>query len=343
MATKRMSKRDFDNLSGVEKTAVLLLCLGEKTTAEVFKELSDTEVRLISRSMMQIDHVPADMARKVLDRYKESMQEYAGFFVDGGDFMQKAIYGTGDPERVDGLLEEVMLGSEDRPLETIAMMDPRTIASLLENEHPQTIALILSTQKADQTGAILSFFSEMMRADVVYRIAKIDKVSPDVLSHIEEALQREIGGVVNKEQQQVGGVDKVVDILSQIDKGGDFKILEKIESQDPDMAEEIRKKMFTFEDLESIDNRGMQLILREVRNETLTLALKTASPRIQDKIYNNISERAKEMIQDDLESMGPVRLSEVESAQQSIVQQALRLEEEGRLVIPGRGGQEVLV
>ncbi|MFO7718486.1 MAG: flagellar motor switch protein FliG [Thermodesulfobacteriota bacterium] len=343
MATKRMGKRDFDTLSGVEKTAVLLLCLGEDTTAEVFKELNDTEVRLISRNMMQIDHVPADMARKVLDRYKESMQEYAGFFVDGGDFMQKAIYGTGDPDRVDGLLEEVMLGTEDRPLETIAMMDPRTISSLLENEHPQTIALILSTQKADQTGAILSFFSEAMRAEVVFRIAKIDKVSPDVLSHIEEALQREIGGVVSKEQQQVGGVDKVVDILSQIDKGGDFKILEKIESEDAELAEEIRKKMFTFEDLESIDNRGMQLILREIRNETLTLALKTASDRIQEKIFGNISERAKEMIQDDLESMGPVRLSEVEAAQQSIVQQALRLEEEGRLVIPGRGGQEVLV
>jgi flagellar motor switch protein FliG len=340
---KKLTKRDFDSLSGVEKAAMLLLCLGEETTSQVFKELSDTEVRLISRSMMKIEHVPSNMAHKVLDRYRDSLREYAGFFVDGGEFMQKALSASGDPERVQALLEEVLLGAEDRPLETIAMMDPRTISGLLENEHPQTIALILSTQKPDHTGAILAYFPESLRADVVYRIAKIDKVSPEVLAHIEEALQREIGGVVEKEQQQVGGVDKVVDILTQMDQGNDNRILEKIEDQDSELAEEIRKKMFTFEDLISIDPRGMQLILREVRNETLTLALKTASDKIQEKIFANVSERAKDMIQDDLESMGPVRLSEVESAQQNIVQQALRLEEEGRLVIPGRGGQEVLV
>ncbi len=335
--------RDFDKLSGVEKAAMLLLCLGEKTTSEVFKELSDNEVRMISRVMMKIDHVPAEMAQKVLDRYKEAQQEYAGFFINGGEFIQGAIYATGDPDRVDNLLEEVVFGSGDRPLETIALMEPGTIAGLLQNEHPQTIALILSTQKADQTGRILPHFSEELKSDVIYRIARIDKVSPEVLSKIEEALQREIGGVVNQEQQQVGGVDKVVEILTQMEKGIDLKILEHIEEQDPEMAEEIRRKMFTFDDLVQIDNRGMQLVLREVRNETLTLALKTASKKVQDKIFSNISERAKDLIQEDLEALGPVRLSDVEAAQQGIVQLALRLEEEGKIVIPGRGGEEVLV
>lgn len=339
----KSTNRDFDKLSGVEKAAMLLLCLGEKTTSDVFKELSDNEVRMISRIMMKIDHVPAEMAQKVLDRYKEAQQEYAGFFINGGEFIQGAIYATGDPDRADNLLEEVVFGSGDRPLETIALMEPGTIAGLLQNEHPQTIALILSTQKADLTGRILPHFSEELKSDVIYRIARIDKVSPEVLSKIEEALQREIGGVVNQEQQQVGGVDKVVEILTQMEKGIDLKILEHIEEQDPEMAEEIRRKMFTFDDLVQIDNRGMQLVLREVRNETLTLALKTASKKVQDKIFANISERAKDLIQEDLEALGPVRLSDVEAAQQSIVQLALRLEEEGKIVIPGRGGEEILV
>ena len=339
----KKTHRDFDKLSGAEKAAVLLLCLGEGTTAEVFKELSDNEVRMVSRAMMQFDHIPSTMAQKVLDRYKEAQQEYAGFFINGGEFTQNAIFATGDPDRVESLLEEVRFGSGDRPLETIALMEPGTIAGLLQNEHPQTIALILSTQKADQTGRILPHLSEELKSDVIYRIGKIDKVSPEVLSKIEEALQREIGGVVNQEQQQVGGVDKVVEILTQMEKGLDYKILERIEEQDPEMAEEIRKKMFTFDDLVNIDNRGMQLILREVRNETLTLALKTASNKVQDKIFANISERAKTMIQEDLETLGPVRLSDVETAQQGIVQLALRLEEEGKIVIPGRGGEEILV
>jgi flagellar motor switch protein FliG len=334
---------EFEKLSGVEKAALLLLCLGERTTADVFKELNDTEVRLISRAMQKIDHVPSQTAQKVFENYKKAQRDYAGFFVDGNDFIQRAISATGDPERVESLLDEVSSGRDSKPLETISMMDPRTVASLLENEHPQTIALILSTQKPEHTGKILPNFGESLKADVIYRIARIDKVSPDVISQIEQAMQREIGGVVSKEQQQVGGVDKVVDILTQMEKGVDYNVLAYIEDSDPDMAEEIRKKMFTFEDLINVDNRGLQLVMREVRNDTLTMALKSASEEVREKIYNNISHRAREIIKEDLEALGPVKLSDVEAAQQGIVQLALRLEEEGKLIIPGRGGQEVLV
>lgn len=333
----------FSKLSGSEKAAILLLCLGEEATARVFQELTDSEVRMISRSMMAIDHVPANLAEEVLDNYKKSQQEYAGLFIRGNEFAKKAIAQAGDQKRIDTLMEQVVSGTESRPLETISMMQPRMVASLLESEHPQTLALILSTQKPEHTGKILSFLSEELKADVMYRIAKIDKVSQEVITQIEEALQREIGVVVSKERQQVGGVDKVVEILGRMEKGVDRNILIRMEETDPEMAEAIRKKMFTFHDLVAVDNAAMQRILKEVNSDTLTMALKTASDELKEKIFNNISKRAAEMMQEDLEVMGPKKLSEVEMVQQTIVKIALKLEDEGELVLPGRGGRDVLV
>lgn len=333
----------YSKLSGVEKAAVLLLCLGEEASSQIFAELDDLEVRMISRCMMSIDHVPADVAREVLNECRQVQHKSIGLFVNGNDFVRRAIESTGDDERAEQLLEQVASGTEGRPLETISMMQPRMVASLLESEHPQTIALILSTQKSEHAGRILSFFSSELQADVMARVAKIDRVSPEVIAHIEDALQREIGVVVSKEQKEVGGVDKVVEILGRLSKGSDRAILALIEAGDPEMAEEIRKKMFTFDDLVQLDNRSLQMVLREVNNETLTLALKTASEGIKEKIFSNISQRAAEMIQEDLEAMGPVRLSEVEAMQQTILQAALKLEEEGQLVIPGRGGEDTLV
>ncbi len=333
----------YAKLSGVEKAAILLLCLGEKATTEIFEELDDVEVRMISHCMMSMDHIPADVAKEVLNECKKTQEKFAGLFVKGDDFVKRAITGTGDPDRAEALLDQVANGRDTRPLLTIAMMQPRMVASLLESEHPQTIALILSTQKADHAGKVVTFLPEDLQSDVMYRIAKIDHVSPEVISHIEEALRHEIGVVVSKDQKQVGGVNKVVEILGRLEKGADRAILANLEATDPEMAEEIRKKMFTFEDLVCLDNRSLQMVLREINNDTLTLALKSATEEIREKIYGNISERAAEMIQEDLEAMGPVRLSEVEAMQQTVLQVALKLEEEGQLVIPGRGGQDALV
>ncbi|WP_305043685.1 flagellar motor switch protein FliG [Geoalkalibacter sp.] len=333
----------YSKLSGVEKAAILLLCLGEEASAQIFAELDDLEVRMISRCMMSIDHVPADIAREVLNECRQIQNKSVGLFVNGNDFVRRAIAGSGDEDRAEHLLEQVASGTEGRPLETISMMQPRMVGSLLESEHPQTIALILSTQKSDHAGRIVSYLPEELQADVMYRVAKIDRVSPEVIAQIEDALQREIGVVVSKEQKQVGGIDKVVEILGRLDKGGDRAILASLEATDPEMAEAIRKKMFTFDDLVKLDNRSLQMVLREINNDTLTLALKSASEEIKTKIFGNISQRAAEMIQEDLEAMGPVRVSEVEAMQQMILQVALKLEEEGQLVIPGRGGEDALV
>ncbi|KIH77569.1 flagellar motor switch protein FliG [Geoalkalibacter ferrihydriticus] len=333
----------YSKLSGVEKAAILLLCLGEEASSAIFAELDDLEVRMISRCMMTIDHVPSDIARDVLNECKQVQNKSIGLFVNGNDFMRRAIASSGDDERAESLLEQMASGTEGRPLETISMMQPRMVASLLESEHPQTIALILSTQKSEHASKVVSFLPEELQADVMYRVAKIDRVSPEVIAQIEDALQREIGVVVSKEQKQVGGIDKVVEILGRLDKGGDRAILAALEVTDPEMAETIRRKMFTFDDLVKLDNRSLQMVLREINNDTLTLALKSASEDVKEKIFSNISQRAAEMIEEDLEAMGPVRVSEVEAMQQTILQVALKLEEEGQLVIPGRGGEDALV
>ena len=335
-------KKDFSKLSGAEKAAYLLLCLGEETTASVFKELNDEEVRLISSHMRLIDHVPAELAKQAVEHYRSAQKEYAGIFVDGRDFMNNALISIGDVKRVESILADLDSEFDEKPLETISMMEPKMVAGLLQNEHPQTVALILSTQKADHTSRVLFHLPENLRSEVVYRIARIEKVSPDIIRQIEEALQREIGGFAKREQQLVGGVDKVVEILTRMEKKVEQDILMGVEQMDPETAEKIRNLMFTFDDLCMIDNIGIQKILREVKNETLTIALKTATESIKEKIFQNISERAAEMIAEDLEALGPVKLSDVEQAQRSIIKVALRLEEEGQIILPG-GGQETIV
>lgn len=331
------------HLQGAKKAALLLLCLGEEATAKIFEALDDGEVREISRCMMEIDHVDPAIAREVLEEFKQSRNSDVGVYIRGEEFAKHAILGGSDNERAHYLLDQVSAGIEGRPLETISKMHPRMVAGLLENEHPQTVALILSTQKEEHTSRILAELPDDSRGEIMYRIAKLDNVSPEVINQIEDALQREVGVVVGRDSKQVGGLEKVVEILGKMDKGADQVILTSIEAVDPDMAEDIRRMMFTFEDMALIDQRGMQAILREVSTDMLTLALKTASDTIKEKIFANISQRAADMIIEDLEAMGPRKLSEVEAMQMEVVKVALKLEEDGSVVIPGRGGGDELV
>lgn len=333
----------IERLSGAQKAAILLLCLGEEAAARIFEALDDSEVRDISRCMIDIEHVDPELARAVLEEYREARGGDLRVYIKGEAFARNAILGGENHDRAEYLIDQVTAGIEGRPLETISKMHPRMVASLLENEHPQTVALILSTQREEHASRVLMELPEELRSEVMYRIAKIENVSPEVIGRIEDALQREIGVVVGQDKKQVGGVDKVVEILGRMEKGLDQVILTGIESVDAAMAEDIRRRMFTFEDLIALDGRSMQTVLREVSTDSLTLALKTASDELKNKIYSNISQRAADMIEEDLEAMGPRKLSEVEAMQMEIVKVALKLEEEGSLVIPGRGGQDELV
>lgn len=332
----------LETLTGLNRAAVLLICIGEEASARVFEELSDDEIRQVTRTMATIDHIPLDVKEKVFATFRDSQKRYAGLFVKGGEFAKKAIAATPGEQRANFLLDQFVSGTESKSLETIALMAPRMVAGLLEQEHPQTVALVLSTQHIEHAAEILTHLPEKMRADVVYRISKIEKVSPEVLTRIEDALHREIGLVSGKTHKKVGGIDAVVGILNHMKNNLETEILEEMEQSDPEMAEEIRKKMFTFEHLIALDGRSLQMILREINNDSLTLALKTASEQMKEKIFANMSSRAADMIKDDLEAMGPVRLSEVELMQQAIVKVAMKLEEEGKLVLGTGGGDELV-
>ena len=332
----------IETLTGINKVAVLLICLGEDAAAKIFEELSDDEVRQITRAMASIDHIPTDIKEKVFQNYRESKDQFAGLFVKGEDFAKNAISATPGDQRSQFLMDQFLSGTETKSLETISLMAPAMVAGLLEQEHPQTVALVLSTQHIEHAAEILSHLPENVMSDVAYRISKIEKVSPMVLNRIEDALHREIGLVSGGTQKKVGGLDSIVGILNNMKNNLDSDILEAMEQEDPEMAEEIRKKMFTFENLVALDGRSLQMILREVNNDSLTMALKTASDEMQEKIFGNMSARAADMIRDDLDAMGPVRLSEVEIMQQSIVKIAMKLEEEGKLVLGTGGGDELV-
>lgn len=332
----------LETLTGLNRVAVLLICLGEEATARIFEEFSDDEVRQVTRTMSTIDHIPTDIKERVVANFHEAQDRFAGLFVKGEDFAQKAIAATPGEQRANYLMDQFLSGTETKSLETIALMAPPMVAGLLEHEHPQTVALVLSTQHIEHAAEILSNLPEEMRADVAYRISKIEKVSPEVINRIEDALHREIGLVSGKSHKKVGGLEAVVAMLNHLKNNIDTEILEEMEETDPEMAEEIRKLMFTFENLIALDGRSLQMILREVNNDSLTMALKTASEQMREKIYANMSARAADMIRDDLEAMGPVRLSEVELMQQSIVKIAMKLEEEGKLVLGTGGGDELV-
>ncbi len=335
---------EVQKLSGAEKAAILLLCLGEEATSKIFESLSDAEVREITRHMVTIEHIPAQISREVVAEFHRTQKSHAGIFIRGNEFVKKVIAGSEDQQRAEKLMEDVTWDEEARPLETIAIMQPHMVASLLENEHPQTVALVLSTQKIEHSAKILNCMNEAVRAEIMYRIAKTEQVSPEIVGQIEDALRKEIGIVARQDKQhQLGGVSRVVDIINNMGPGADKSILDGIGKTDPDMADEIRNKMFTFEDLINLDGRTLQTLLREINNDQLTLALKSASDGLKESIFQNISGRAAEMIQDDLEAMGPVKLSEVETMQQTIVKIVLKLEEEEKILIPGRGGADALV
>lgn len=332
-----------DKLDGITRTAVLLICLGDKLAARVMREMSDEEIFKITQVMVKIKHIPEDIKNAVIADFELSVETQAGLVIKGQEFAKKTIAGSGPEERVKALMKQFVTGTETRPLEAIAKMQPAMVAGLLEREHPQTIALILSTQTSEHASAIVTHLPEEMQANVIYRIATLDSVAPSVINRIEDALHRELGIVSSEQdQRQVGGISKVVEILDQMENNLDADILDNLEEVDPDMVEEIRKQMFTFDDLIGIDGRSMQMILREINNDSLTLSLKTASDELKEKIFANMSVRAADMIKDDLEALGPVRLSEVEAMQQTIIKVAMKLEEEGKLIL-GKGGGDELV
>ncbi len=330
-------------MNGTDKAAILLLYLGPEATSKVFEHLEDTEIKRISQSMSRLGHVPRNNIQEVVNEYMDITDPETGIFSQGDEFVRKILEKALGPAKAEILLKELSVANYGDMTDMLVNMDAKTIANFLSQEHPQTIAVILAKLKAKQTSEIIGFLPQELQADVVMRIADVDQVSPEIIAEIEEVMRCELTSVGNVQRFKVGGVEKVVDMFNHFDRSREKQILDKLDVMKPPLAEVIRKHLFTFEDFVHLDDRSIQAIMREIGNDTLTLALKAATDDLKEKIFKNISSRAAEMIKEDLEVMGPVRLSDVERSQSEIIKIVRRLEEEGQLVIAGRGGDDVLV
>lgn len=324
----------------------MLLNLGEELAGKVLGVMEQEEIQHLGNYMASIGTFSPELSRAVNEEFLRNSLSGGprGFSVGNVSSVRKLLESALGEEQAEDLISNLSVPTEEAGIETLRVMDPKTIANFLKNEHPQTIALILAHLDAGKSAEIISMLNEDIRGDVAYRLATLDRIPPTVINDLDTILGDELAASGSGQTQQVGGVHAVADLLNYVDKSNENLIISKIDELNPELAEEVRNLMFTFDDLIYIDDRGIQQVLREVGNEDLTLALRGAGDEVREKIFENLSERAADLIKEDLESMGPVRLSDVETAQQGITNTASRLEDEGKIVIArGGGGGEVLV
>ncbi|MEW5889827.1 MAG: flagellar motor switch protein FliG [Pseudomonadota bacterium] len=324
------------NDDGITKAATLLLSLGEDEAAEVLRHLGPREVQKLGAAMAQLKAVPRNKVEAVLDEFHEENQRGTPVTVDENIIRAMLTKALGD-DRAANLISRILQGGDTAGIESLKWMDPGTVADLIKNEHPQIIATILVHLDHDHAGDILKCFPERLRNDVVLRIATLDGVQPAALAELNDALTRLLSGSANIKKAAMGGVRAAAEILNYVGTALETAIIDNVREYDPELAQKIIDEMFVFENLLDIEDRGIQLLLREVQSESLIVALKGASEALREKIFKNMSQRAAEMLREDLEAKGPVRLSEVEREQKEILKIARRLADEGQIVLGGKG------
>ena len=338
-----MSKTTDEKISGVQKAAILLIALGPEKSATIFKHLKEEEIEELTLEIANTRSVTPQVKDEVIDEFYQVClaQQY---IAEGGinyakELLEKAL---GNEKALD-VIGKLTASLQVKPFEFVRKTDAGQLLNFIQDEHPQTIALILSYLSASQSALIISALPPDRQADVAKRIAVMDRTSPDVVKEVEKVLESKLASLVNQDYTIIGGVDAVVDILNTVDRGTEKHIMETLEIEEPELADEIRKKMFVFEDILLLDDRAIQRVLRDVENSDLGLALKSANDQVQSAIFNNLSKRLAVMIKEDMEFMGPVKMKDVEEAQQKIVSIIRKLEEAGEIVISRGGGDEIVV
>ena len=333
---------DPKKLSGPEKAAVFLLSLGESEASQIFKKLTDMEIKKIAAVMAQFDKVAPEVADAIAEEFVGRVENKDSLNVRGDNFFKSVVGTAFDKKDADKIFRFLEGEEEGRPFQWSHDVDAGVIKEQIAGEHPQTIAMILAHLPAEKAAEVLSALPEDKKGDIAIRIVKLGQVPMEVIREVDKTLRMELSQVKSS-NTEIGGVDAVVDILNSLDRASEDIIMETIEEDHNEMANEIREKMFVFEDLAKVDDRGMREILKKVENQQLALAMKTATEEMKQKILGNLSQRAAEMLMEDLEVMGPVRLAEVEEAQQAIIRAAKELEAEGNIVLGGKGKEDVLV
>ncbi len=323
-------------LSGQEKAAILLSTLGPSTTKLVFKHMKDNDVKRMINTMSSLSKSPIWMVKKILEEFYSAINEDDELLFSenkGRDFILSAL----GEDRAKQLLGQIIDVGNTNSLESLELVDTRTLANFLINEHPQTIALICAHLPVEKKVDVLRKLPEGLQAEVVLRVANLDFVSPELIAQLDDVLKTELSTLGSIDTQQLGGIEPIADMLNLMDKNSEKNIMARVEEKDPELAEEIRKLMFVFEDLIFVDDRGIQELLKIVDNQKLVIALKTAPDEVKTKLFKNMSNRAAVLLKEDLEAMGPTKISDVEKAQVEIVQQVKDLETKGKALI-SRGG-----
>ena len=332
-----------ESYTGVQKAAILLITLGPEKAATIFKHLKEDEIEELTLEIANTRSVSPQTKEEILDEYYQVClaQQY---IAEGGinyakELLEKAL----GSDKAQGVIAKLTASLQVRPFEFVRKTDPSQLLNFIQDEHPQTIAMILSYLAPGQASLVLSALPPEKQADVAKRIATMDRTSPDVIKEVESVLERKLASLVNQDYTIVGGIDAIVSILNSVDRGTEKHIMESLEIEEPELADEVRKKMFVFEDILLLDDRAIQRVLRDVENADLELALKNTSEEVQNVVFKNLSKRLAAMIKEDMDFMGPVRMKDVEEAQQKVVNIIRKLEDAGEIVISRGGGDDIVV
>jgi len=333
---------DVSKLEGVDKAAILLLSLTEDDAAQILKHLEPKQVQKLGQAMAQIDDMTQAKITAVHKHFIEEIQNYSTIGFQSTDFVKRALTSALGEDKAANLIDQILMGTGAKGLDSLKWMDSKQVASIIRNEHPQIQTIVMSYLDAEQSAEILSQFPEKVRLDLMMRVANLEEVQPAALQELNEIMEKQFAGQAGTQAAKMGGLKSAADIMNYLDTNIEGQLMDAIREQDEEMSQQIQDLMFVFDNLSDVDDRAIQAILREVQQDALLKAIKGAEVELRDKITKNMSKRAADMLIDDLEAMGPVRISEVETAQKEILSVARRLADSGEIMLGGGGGDEFL-
>ncbi|MCL2441002.1 MAG: flagellar motor switch protein FliG [Treponema sp.] len=336
-------KKGVKEYSGRQKAAIFLVTIGSEISAEIFKYLREDEIETLTFEIARLETIDAEQKDAILQEFQELMMANQFISTGGIDYARELLEKSLGSQKAIDIINRLTSSLQVRPFDFIRRTDPAHLLNFIQQEHPQTIALILAYLEPNKASIILQNLPHEVQSDVARRIATMDRTSPEVLREVERVLEKKLSSLSSEDYTAAGGVESIVEILNLVDRASEKQIIEALEDEDPELAEEIKKRMFVFEDIVMLDDRAIQKVMREVDSQELAKALKSVDSEVQDKIFKNMSKRAASMLKEDMEYMGPVRLKDVEEAQQKIVSIIRHLEDTGEIVVARAGEDELVV
>ncbi|WP_016956858.1 flagellar motor switch protein FliG [Catenovulum agarivorans] len=333
---------DISRLDGIEKAAVLLLSLSEEDAAQILKHLEPKEVQKVGMAMASLDDFSQAKITAIHKLFIDEIQRFSTIGFQSTEFVRKALTAALGEDKAGNLIEQIIMGSGAKGLDSLKWMDSKQVANIIRNEHPQIQTIVMAYLEPEQSAEIMSQFSEKVRLDLMMRIANLEEVQPAALQELNEIMEKQFAGQAGAQAAKMGGLKAAADIMNYLDTNIEGQLMDSIREHDEEMSQQIQDLMFVFDNLADVDDKGIQAILREVQQDVLMRAIKGADESLKDKILGNMSKRAAEMLSDDLEAMGPIRISEVEAAQKEVLSIARRLADAGEIMLGGGGGEEFL-